>query len=170
MEKLKVGKIVGTHGLKGELKIRSNSDFNDERFKKNNDLIIKFNNQDVVLSVLSCRVHKGNYLVCFKEHQDINLVEKYIGSFVYANKDNDLLNENEYYYTDIIGCVIYQTNGELVGKVVDILDNGRHDVLIVNDVNNKKVSIPYVDAFVKDEDIENGKIIVELIKGMLNED
>ena len=40
MEKLKIGKIVGTHGLKGELKIRSNSDFADKRFKKGNEIII----------------------------------------------------------------------------------------------------------------------------------
>ena len=41
MDKIKVGKIVGTHGLKGEVKIRSNSDFADERFKVGHDLIIK---------------------------------------------------------------------------------------------------------------------------------
>ena len=48
MDKIKVGKIVGTHGLKGEVKIRSVSDFADERFKKGNNLIIGTKNQDLV--------------------------------------------------------------------------------------------------------------------------
>ena len=65
MEKLKIGKIVGTHGLKGELKIRSNSDFSDKRFKKGNEIIIRYQNQDLVYKIITSRIHKGNYLVSF---------------------------------------------------------------------------------------------------------
>ena len=91
MEKLKIGKIVGTHGLKGELKIRSNSDFADKRFKKGNEIIISYQNQDLVYKIITSRIHKGNYLVSFRDNQDINLVEKYIGSFLYGYKDDELL-------------------------------------------------------------------------------
>ena len=98
MEKLKIGKIVGTHGLKGELKIRSNSDFADKRFKKGNEIIISYQNQDLVYKIITSRIHKGNYLVSFRDNQDINLVEKYIGSFVYGYKDDELLDADEYFY------------------------------------------------------------------------
>ncbi len=75
MDKVKVGKIVGTHALKGELKIRSNSDFSNERFKKGNSLYIRYHGNDIELEIISSRFHKNNYLVAFKDHQNINLVE-----------------------------------------------------------------------------------------------
>lgn len=168
MELLKVGKIVGTHALKGELKIRSNSDFNEERFEKGELLYVRYQNQNQEFMIASVRVHKGNYLVAFEEYQDINLVEKYVGCFVYAKKDESLLADNEYYVKDIIGCKVYQQERYL-GEVSNIMDNGRHDILVIKN-DTKEFSIPYVDAFVKDEDIENKRIEVSLIKGMLDED
>ena len=53
MDKVKVGKIVGTHALKGELKIRSNSDFSNERFKKGNSLYIRYHGNDIELEIIS---------------------------------------------------------------------------------------------------------------------
>lgn len=169
MEKLEIGKIVGTHGLKGELKIRSNSDFADERFKKDNEIIINYQNQDLIFTILTSRVHKGNYLLAFKGNQDINLVEKYIGSLVYGYKDEELLDDDEYFYDDLIGMQVISTEGKKIGAVKSIFDNTRHDILNV-DYNGKNVAIPYVDAFIKEVDLEKNVIIVELIKGLIDED
>lgn len=169
MEKIKVGKIVGTHGLRGELKIRSNSDFADERFKKGNDLLIRYQGKDIVFEIITCRMHKGNYLVVFRDHQDINLVEKYIGSFVYGYKDEELLDEDEFFYDDLIGLQVESTDGKQIGPVTSIYDNTRHDILNV-DYNGKNVAIPYVDAFIKEVDLDKKVIIIELIKGLIDED
>ena len=160
MEKLKIGKIVGTHGLKGELKIRSNSDFADKRFKKGNEIIISYQNQDLVYKIITSRIHKGNYLVSF---------EKYIGSFVYGYKDDELLDADEYFYTDLIGMQVVSTEGTKIGPVTSIYDNTRHDILNI-DHNGKNVAIPYVDAFIKDVDVEKKIIVVMLIKGLIDED
>lgn len=168
MEKVRIGKIVGTHALKGELKIRSVSDFNEERFQKGKEVCISFENKELSFIIVSVRVHKGNYLVSFDGKQDINLVEKYIGCSVFANKEEVTLQEDEYYIEDILQCSVY-TKEKCLGKVVDIINNGRHDILVV-DYSGKKVSIPYVDAFVKEEDIDNKRIVVELIRGMIDED
>lgn len=169
MEKLKIGKILGTHGLKGELKIRSNSDFADKRFKKGNEIIISYQNQDLVYKIITSRIHKGNYLVSFRDNQDINLVEKYIGSFVYGYKDDELLDADEYFYTDLIGMQVVSTEGTKIGPVTSIYDNTRHDILNI-DHNGKNVAIPYVDAFIKDVDVEKKIIVVMLIKGLIDED
>lgn len=169
MEKLKIGKIVGTHALKGELKIRSSSDFSEERFQKGKSVYVSYDKQMLTFEIVTVRVHKGNYLVTFKDHLDINLVEKYIGSFVYADKDEELLEEGEYYIEDIIGCEVVSDDGKALGKVTDVLDNGRHDNLVVNG-NYGKVVIPYVDAFIVAENMEQKQLIVKLIPGMLHED
>ena len=144
MEKLKIGKIVGTHALKGELKIRSFSDFNDQRFVVGHKLYLNEIVDPFIIKTV--RVHKGNYLISFEGLQDINLVEKYIGYNVYGLKEDVELEDDEYFYF-----------------------NGAHDVLTVQTAN-KKIAIPYVDAFIENEDIENKKIFVHLIKGMYDED
>lgn len=169
MEKLEIGKIVGTHGLKGEIKIRSNSDFADERFKKGNEIIVNYQKQDLIFTILTSRVHKGNYLVALKDNQDINLVEKYIGCFVFGYKDDELLDDDEYFYDDLIGMQVVSTQGKEIGPVTSIYDNTRHDILNV-DYNGKNVGIPYVDAFIKEVDLKKEIIVVELIKGLIDED
>lgn len=169
MEKVKVGKIIGKHGLKGELKIRSNSDFGAVRFKKGNSLYIRYQGVDLEFVIVSSRIHKGNYLVAFKDNQDINLVEKYVGSFVYGLKDDELLDEDAYFYSDLIGLQVVSLEGKLIGNVTSIYDNGRHDILNV-DHHGKNVAIPYVDAFIKDVDLDNQIIRVQLIKGLIDED
>ena len=151
MEKLKIGKIVGTHALKGELKIRSFSDFNDQRFVVGHKLYLNEIVDPFIIKTV--RVHKGNYLISFEGLQDINLVEKYIGYNVYGLKEDVELDDDD----------------QEIGKVESVYFNGAHDVLTVQTAN-KKIAIPYVDAFIENEDIENKKIFVHLIKGMYDED
>ena len=155
MEKLKIGKIVGTHALKGELKIRSFSDFNDQRFVVGHKLYLNEIVDPFIIKTV--RVHKGNYLISFEGLQDINLVEKYIGYNVYGLKEDVELDDDEYFYDDLIGCQIINNDQE-IGKVESVYFNGAHDVLTVQTAN-KKIAIPYVDAFIENEDIENKKIL-----------
>ena len=102
-------------------------------------------------------------------HQMEDLVEKYIGSFVYGYKDDELLDADEYFYTDLIGMQVVSTEGTKIGPVTSIYDNTRHDILNI-DHNGKNVAIPYVDAFIKDVDVEKKIIVVMLIKGLIDED
>lgn len=166
MEKLKIGKVLGTHALKGELKIRSYSDFNDQRFVIGNKLYL--NNIEDPLIIKTVRIHKGNYLVSFEGLQDINLVEKYVGSIVYGLKEDVVLEDDEYFYDDLIGCKVKE-NDQVIGTVESIYFNGAQDILNVK-TTKKTIAIPYVDAFIVDEDIENKVIEVQLIKGMYDED
>lgn len=167
MEKLKIGKIVGCHALKGEVKIRSNSDFANETLVVGNTIYLQYNKETIPFTIASRRFHKTNYLVAFKDHLDINLVEKYIGCPVFFDKGKVELEEEEYFMDDIIGSSVIWKDEEL-GPVVEIIDNGRHDILVVS-YNKKRIMIPYVDAFIIEEDIENKKIVVELLEGMIDE-
>lgn len=167
MEQVIIGTIVNTHGIKGELKIKSSTDFIEERFQKGNHLTIAYQGNTIDMEVISYRIHKGHILVSFKDNQDINLVEKYKGCLVYADKDTSLLDEGEFYVSDLIGCEVYDKN-QFIGKVKDVQLYEHHDVLVVE--GNKKVLIPYVDAFVTNEDIDHKRIDVNLIEGFYDED
>ncbi|MEG0277174.1 MAG: ribosome maturation factor RimM [Coprobacillus sp.] len=166
MEQVIVGKIVNTHGLKGELKVKSSTDFIEERFEKGSHLFIEYQGHNIDMEVIGYRIHKGHVLVTFKDHQDINLVEKYKGCMLYADKDDSLLDDGEYYVSDLIGCEVYDQN-QLIGKVKDVQLYEHHDILVVE--GDKRVLIPYVDAFIESEDIELKRIDVHLIEGFYNE-
>lgn len=168
MKKLRIGKIIATHALKGELKVRSISDFNEERFKVGNKLILINDKDEVTLVIKRVRFHKGNFLVTFDGYENINLVEKYIGYDVYGYKDDVQLDENEYFYDDLIGCYIYHEDKQL-GKVSEITSNGPQDILVFK-YNNKKIMIPYVEAYINEVDIENKRIDINLIEGFIDED
>lgn len=166
-EKLYIGKIVGTHGLRGEVKIKSISSFSKERFKKGNIIYITINNKDYLeLKCATHRVHKNLDLVSFEGLQNINFVEKYRDYEVYGLYDESLLDENEYFYRDVIDCAIYDQNNNLVGKVKSIMQNPLYDILEVVDENSKKILIPYINQFVEEEDIKNKIIKVVLLDGM----
>lgn len=166
MEQVIIGTIVNTHGIKGELKVKISTDFIEERFANGNILYIDYQGCKEAMTVQSYRIHKGHVLVTFKGFQDINLVEKYKGCLLFADKDLDLLNDDEYYVGDLIGCEVFN-HGILIGKVKDVQLYEHHDILVVE--GKEKIMIPYVEAFVKEVDIENQCIKVELIEGFYNE-
>lgn len=87
MEKVRVGKIVNTFGIRGELKVDAYTDFPDERFQVGNSLFVRFHNEDVELEISRHRVHKGYDLITFKDLENINFVEQYKGCFLYAYRD-----------------------------------------------------------------------------------
>ncbi|MCD7809978.1 MAG: ribosome maturation factor RimM [Erysipelotrichaceae bacterium] len=167
MEKVIIGKIVNTHGIRGELKVKSMTDFPEERFDKGAIVTLHYQNQDINMEVLRHRYHKGHILVTFKGYEDINLVEKYKGCELYCDKDDSLLDDGEYYVDDLIGCQVYNYDC-YIGDVVEVQLYDHHDILVVQ--GEQKVMIPYVDAFVKNEDIDHKRIDVELIEGFIDED
>lgn len=166
MEKLLVGKIVGTHGLKGEVKIKSNSSFSSERFKPGNNITIKKNDKSINLECLRHRVHKGMDLVVFKGHEDINLIEKYRDYEVYADYDKNLLDDDEYFYGEIIGCTVKTNDNRVLGVVESLMEAPRYEILVVKREGKKNLLIPYIEAFVLEDNIDNKEIIVSLIEGM----
>lgn len=164
MEKIKIGVIVNTHGLKGELKIKSFSDFNEIRYQKGNHLFIEYHGDMTEVEVATFREHKGMVLVSFKELLDINLVEKYRECNIFINKEDiHDLEADEVYFFDLMGCEVFFEDGERLGIVEDVLETGANAVLRVN----KKILVPYVDAFIKDADIKAKKIVVNKVDGLL---
>lgn len=170
MKKLKVGKILTTHGLKGELKIKSQSDYGDVRFQKGNHLYLNYNSEELEMTIATSRIHKNNYLVSFEGHQDINAVEKYKGLDVFATKDVELLDEDEIYYDDLIGCNVVDNTTKKIGVVVNVMETMAHDILVLKTLTNKKAMVPYVDAFIEEVDIESKLIVIKNMAGLIDED
>lgn len=165
---IEIGKIINTHGIKGELKIISSTDFEEERFAVGNSVNIQFGKDLIPMEVASFRRHKGCLLVAFKDLMNINFVEKYKGCVISVDSDElQELDEDEVYFYQLIDCkVIDEENNEL-GMVVEIIETAAHDILRIRNDEGKEVLIPYVEAFIVDVAVDEKVITVHLIEGFV---
>lgn len=171
-EELTVGKLVNTHGIRGEIKVLSSTDFPDVRFASGKKLIVipADGSPKFEVTVEAAREHKGTYIVKLKGYTNINEVEKYKGSLLKV-PSNDLveLPENEYYFHQIVGCEVYTDEDESkpMGVVKEILQPGANDVWVVKPAKGQDILIPVIPNVVLNVDIEAKKIIVHLMEGLL---
>ena len=156
-----VGKIVGTHGIKGELKVKSDTSF--DRFKKGNVLYIE---KEEKIVINSSRVHKGMHLITINGLTNINDVLCYVNKDIYVPHDRSELEEGEFYYEDIIGLDCYNSKGELIGPVKDLQEVPQGLILEIQ-TKNKTILIPFVDEFVVEVDLEKKRIQIQEIEGLL---
>ncbi|NIK10766.1 ribosome maturation factor RimM [Alkalibacillus almallahensis] len=166
---LKVGTIVNTHGVQGEVRVMSVTDFN-ERYETGNRLFMNWNNQMVEIIVQSHRAHKQFDLLTFEGYDTMESVEPLKQTTLYVSaEDLHELDEDEFYYFEIIGCDVYFTTGEHLGRIKEVMQPGANDVWVVDrpEPGAKDALIPFIDDIVKDIDIENGLITIEYMEGLL---
>ncbi|RAK23347.1 16S rRNA processing protein RimM [Anoxybacillus vitaminiphilus] len=165
-----VGKIVNTHGIRGEVRVISKTDFADERYKTGNTLYIFMDNASdpVEVKVKSHRVHKSFDLLSFEGYDNINLVEKFKGAMIKIPESQlGELEEGEYYFHEIIGCTVVTEQGETVGTVKEILTPGANDVWVVKGKGGKEILIPYISDVVKHVDVKEKLITIHPMEGLL---
>ncbi|WP_336779612.1 ribosome maturation factor RimM [Paenibacillus illinoisensis] len=168
-EFMNVGKIVNTHGIRGELKIMPLTDFPEVRFAKNAELyLFTPDNHPVLVHVESARLHKNMYIVRLKEYGNINEVEKFKGGIAKVSKENLAeLEENEYYFHQIVGCTVVTEEGENLGTISEILTPGANDVWVVKTAAGKEILLPVIDDVVLDVDVNEKMVKVHLMEGLL---
>ncbi|MFD1178101.1 ribosome maturation factor RimM [Paenibacillus puldeungensis] len=167
---LTVGKIVNTHGIRGELKIWLQTDFPDVRFAPKNQLLIinPETGEDLPVTVESSRPYKQMYIVKFNEFSNINEVEKFKGYELKVPKEDTVeLPENEYYFHEIIGCRVVSDEGEELGVIDSILRPGANDVWVVKLPKGKELLLPVIDDVVLDVDVTVKLVKVHLMEGLL---
>ena len=164
MEKIKIGKIVNTVGLKGEVKVYNYSD-SIEIY----DTIESIYVEDRLTVIENVRAQKNMVILKLEGADDRNAAEALRGKELYITED-DLpeLPEGQYYVRDLIGMSVTEEDGNLLGHVTDVLQNTAQDIFEVESENGKKLLIPKVDQFVLDIDAEKREITVRLIEGMLD--
>ncbi len=172
MEYLNVGKIVNTHGIRGEVRVISQTDFPDERYQKGEKLFLfREGMTPLELTVAGHRRHKNFDLLTFEGYPNINDVEKFRDGILKVAKDNlAQLAEDEYYYHQIIGLIVVDEDDKEIGKIKEILSPGANDVWVVQRKGKKDALIPYIASVVKEIDLANGIVKVELPEGLIDDE
>ncbi|WP_411844061.1 ribosome maturation factor RimM [Salinicoccus sp. HZC-1] len=162
--KINIGRLVNFHGVRGEVKVISDSDFTEERFAPGNKVEIK--GESFVID--SYRTHKNFHLLKFRGVTNLNQVEHLKGSDL-AQEDDAVsieLEKNEFHYHEIIGLEVkLEESLETIGKVKEIFQTGANDVWVVE--GDKEYMIPYIEEVVKEIDLESGQIIISPLEGLL---
>lgn len=169
---LNVGKIVNTHGVRGEVRVVSKTDFPEERYQKGSVLYIFKQGQaePMKVTVASHRQHKQFDLLTFEEVGSLNEAEQLKESILKVEKDHlGSLDEGEFYFHEIIGCDVYDEHEKLIGRIKEILTPGANDVWVVDRKGKKDALIPYIPSVVKMIDISSKTIHIELMEGLIDE-
>ncbi|MCG7407524.1 ribosome maturation factor RimM [Paenibacillus sp. ACRRX] len=165
-----VGKVVNTHGIRGEIKVISHTDFPEERFAPKSNLVL-FNEesrQTVDVTVESSRSHKNLFIMKLKQYSNINEVEKYKGWLLKVSDEHRAeLEEDEYYYSDIIGCRVVSDEGEELGTISEILAPGANHVWVVKQPKGKELLLPVIDEVVLNVNVEDKLITVHVMEGLI---
>lgn len=169
-----VGKIVNTQALRGEVRVMATTDFPEERFKIGAILAI-FNGNKLVetVEVDGHRLHKNFNLLHFKGKDNINDVEKFKGfdlKVAGTEREADELDENEFYYDDIIGLEVYTTDEIYLGKVREITSLPSNDVWAIQRPNKgKDILIPYIEDIVLEIDLDDNRVVIEPMDGLIDD-
>lgn len=167
---LSVGKIVNTHGIRGELKVLLQTDFPEVRFAPKAKLMMTHpeRGEQISVTVAAARPYKQMYIVKFNEFDNINEVEKFKGFELKVSKDNSVeLPENEYYFHEIIGCRVVNEVDEEIGVIEEILRPGANDVWVVKLPSRKELLLPVIDDVVLDVDVKAKLVKIHLMEGLL---
>ena len=180
---LRIGKIIKVFGIKGELKVFPTTD-ELKRFDKLNKVYLSRkdindiedtntseNYDKIKMLVTDVKYLKQNPVIKFKEVDSIESAEKFIGYDIYISRNEAIdLADNEYFITDLIGLRVFDYDKE-IGEVVDILRTKANSILSIKLTNDntqsKEILVPMVSDFVKKIDLNDKKIYLETIKGML---
>lgn len=140
---LYIGKIVSTHGIKGELKVISDIDHKDKIFKINNNIYVTENYK--VEKIISYRVHKQYDLIAFEGYEDINLIDEFIGKNIYVKIDELELKEDEYIISELIGAEVIEET-EKIGIIEEIEKGKKYNYIKVK--GEKIFLVPLIDEYI----------------------
>lgn len=174
MKYYRIARIVNSFGIRGEVKVISDTDFPEERFALGNKLyILKDTLKVAQVTIESARRNKGTYILKFQEYNNINQIEAFKNHWLAIDEDQqEDLDEGHYYYHQIEGLKVFTQEGEYLGHIKEIIALGSNDVWVVQaaESHRRDILLPYIDDVVKEVDLSQGKVIVELMEGLLEDE
>ena len=160
MKLLKIGKIVNTFGIKGELKVLSESEFIEDRFRVKETVYLE---DGTALVISSFREHKGNVLIKVNDSNDINEIEYLKNKDLYIDQNDLPTLEDDYYLFELEDLNVY-VDDEHVGQVIEVFKPAQ--TLLRIKLEDREILLPFVDAFVKSVSLKDKRIDVNLIEGL----
>ncbi|HWT75452.1 MAG TPA: ribosome maturation factor RimM [Mobilitalea sp.] len=164
---LRVGVISTTHGIKGEVKVYPTTD-DPNRYKILEQVYLDTGKELITLEVEGVKFFKQMVILKFKGIDNINDIEKYRGKDLLVSRENAVkLEKDEYFIYDLIGSEVITDEGNTLGELIEILTTAANDVYVVKMPNGKEVLLPSIKECILDIDVDQKKITVHVMNGLL---
>lgn len=164
MEYIYIGRIVNTHGIKGEVRILSDFKYKEKIFKKDVKIYIGDEKQEEIINTY--RHHKIFDMITMNNITNINDVLKYKGKNIYTTREELNLKDSEYLEEDLIGLDVI-VNNEKIGIVKNYIKDKYQDKIIVNK-NEKDYLVPFVYDIIENINLKNHTITIKKLDGLLD--
>lgn len=167
-ERLQVGVISSTHGVRGEVKVFPTTD-DMTRFKKLKEVILVTEKSEKVLKITSVKFFKQFAILKFEGIDSLNDVEVYKGAELYVDRKHAVkLEKDEYFIADLIDLVVVDEEENEIGVLVDVMKTGANDVYIVKNEEGKELLFPAIKECILNVDFKQKKITVHVMDGLLD--
>ena len=164
---LEIGQIVNTFGIKGMVQVKPFSE-NLKRFDELKKVYIENKKVRKEYEIEEVKYHKDMILIKFKGVDNPEEADLLRTSYLVVDrKTQEPLEEGTYYVVDMLGLEVYTDEGELLGNLEDIFNTGSNDIYVVKNELGKQILLPAIADVIKNIDMENKKIIVHLIPGLI---
>ena len=166
---LRVGVLVKPHGVRGEMKVFPTTD-DMKRFEDliEKDVFFDIKGNYEAHKIVSVKYFKQFAILQFEDITDMDMALKLKNIDVYVKREDAVeLEEGEYYIADLLGLSVYLEDGSLFGKLKDVMETGANDVYVISTKEHGEVLVPVIDDCVKEVDLDNEKIIIHLMEGLI---
>ena len=165
---LEIGKIVSTHGIKGEVRVQPWCD--DSELLTEID-VLYFNQGKEEVVIENARVHKNVVVMKIENINDMNSAQLLRNKILYVDRVDLLLDEYTYFIQDLIGMKVVDFDNEekVYGKIIDVTQTGANDVYHIEDEKGNVVLIPAIADVVKETDLDNDIMKITPLKGLFDE-
>ena len=167
-ERLQVGIISSTHGVRVEVKVFPTTD-DVRRFKRLKEVILDTGKEQRVLEIEGVKFFKQFAILKFKGIDNINDIEKYRGQSLYVTRENAVkLKKDEYFIADLIGIKVQDEDGKELGVLNDVIETGANDVYQIEMADGREFLLPAIKQCVLEVNLEEGFMKVHVLDGLLD--
>lgn len=165
---LRVGVIISTHGIRGEVKVFPTTD-DPKRFDYLEEVIVDMKREPVKLEIEGVKYFKQFVILKFKGYDNINDIQQFVKKDLLVTRENAVeLEDGEFFICDLVGLKVVTDEGVELGVLKDIMQTGANDVYVVGMNDGKEVLIPSIPQCILEKNPEEGYIRVHLLKGLLD--
>lgn len=166
-DRLQVGIISSTHGVRGEVKVFPTTD-DLNRFKRLKEVILDTGKESHILEIEGVKFFKQFAILKFKGIDTINDIEKYRGKSLFVTRANAVkLKKDEYFIADLLGIKVLNEDGGELGVLQDVIETGANDVYQIRLTDGRELLLPAIKQCVLEVDVESGFMKVHVLDGLL---
>lgn len=164
---LEIGQIVNTFGIKGFVKVNPFVD-DISRYDDLEKVYVRRNKELKEMEVEEVKYHKNMVLLKFKGIDRVEDAELLRNSYLEVDRENAIeLQEGEYFIADLLGLNVFDEEGKELGKLEDIFNTGSNDIYVVRTEEGKQLLLPAISEVIKEINLEESKIVVHLLEGLI---